>query len=93
VSTDDLPVQNASATIIQDGQLVPDWFLQAHLTRLGLSPVTDGGGRLSLVGLRPGVYEVFLNGLLTHQGHVARLALESGSRSEYTVVTRSGDSR
>lgn len=43
----------------RDGVTVPDAALAQHLRTLGLPVLTDGGGRLGLVALEPGAYEVF----------------------------------
>jgi hypothetical protein len=89
VDADDHPVQNIGVTLFQGGKMVPDWFLQAHLQRLGLSPLTDGLGRLALVGMQPGSYDLFLQGVISPGGHVMSIVLEPSARNEFTVVTKS----
>jgi len=44
----------------RDGVFIPASSLIDHLSRFHLPAATDGGGRLFLVGLAPGRYEVYL---------------------------------
>lgn len=43
----------------RDGTAIPRVVLARHLESLGLPPTTDGQGRLGLVALEPGEYEIF----------------------------------
>jgi len=44
----------------KDGVIIPNEVLIRHLGRFNLPAAADGGGRLFLVGLAPGSYDLFL---------------------------------
>lgn len=54
------PLQNIPVLLIRNGRPIPFWFLNSHQSRLGVAAVTDGSGRLSLVNLPFGHYQVYL---------------------------------
>jgi hypothetical protein len=55
------PISHAALILRQQGAIVPQDVLAAHLTLLGLSPDTDGSGRIVLAGLAPGDYDLFVS--------------------------------
>ncbi len=57
---DGLAVAGQGVVLRSGGAVIPHSVLAAHLARLGLPAASDGSGRLYLVGLAPGAYEVFL---------------------------------
>lgn len=57
------PVRGASILLRRGDVIVPREVLMQHLLRIGTNPVTDGAGRLFLVGLEPGDYDLFLAGV------------------------------
>jgi hypothetical protein len=57
------PLPHAGVILRQGSTIVPQGVLASHLRSLGLSPQTDGAGRLVLAGLSPGDYELFLSAL------------------------------
>jgi len=54
------PVPGKSVFVRKDGVVIPNEVLATHLGGLHLLSATDGGGRLLLVGLAPGNYDVYL---------------------------------
>ena len=54
------PVPGRSVFARKDGVVIPNEVLATHLSGLHLLSATDGGGRLLLVGLAPGNYDVYL---------------------------------
>ena len=54
------PVQGKSVFARRDGVVIPNEVFITHLSRLRLPAATDGGGRLLLVGLAPGNYDIYL---------------------------------
>jgi hypothetical protein len=54
--------------------VIPHRVLATHLARLGLPSASDGSGRLYLVGLAPGAYEVFLADETSEEALTAGLA-------------------
>mgnify|MGYP001148333404 CR=1 FL=1 len=81
-----------------NGGPVPLPFLQQHLAALGLPPTTDASGRIDLVGLAPGLAEVFASRaasfLSIAGGHLGGLLttrmLAPGERAEEVVTLRAG---
>lgn len=58
--SDDLDVRSAAPLLIRRGDIiVPLDVLSDHLHTLGLPSTTDGQGRLGLVALEPGHYDIF----------------------------------
>lgn len=55
------PVPGRSVFARKDGIFIPGEVLDMHLRGLRLSSATDGGGRLFLVGLAPGNYDIYLS--------------------------------
>lgn len=56
------PLPNQTVLLRRDGVVLPQEALAQHLGAFGLPAASDGGGRLALVGLAPGAYDVFLAG-------------------------------
>jgi len=54
------PLGGRTVLVRRDGVFIPASSLIDHLSRFHLPAATDGGGRLFLVGLAPGRYEVYL---------------------------------
>jgi hypothetical protein len=54
------PVSGKSVFARKDGVIIPNEVLATHLSGLHLLSATDGGGRLFLVGLAPGSYDIYL---------------------------------
>jgi hypothetical protein len=54
------PVPGKSVFARKDGVVIPNEVLATHLSGLHLFAATDGGGRLLLVGLAPGSYDIYL---------------------------------
>lgn len=54
------PLAGKTVFARKDGVVIPDEVLTLHLNGLHLPAATDGGGRLLLVGLAPGNYEIYL---------------------------------
>jgi hypothetical protein len=54
------PRSHESVILRWQGTLIPRGVLRDHLLMLGLPTETDGAGRLILVGLPAGTYDVFL---------------------------------
>ncbi len=54
------PVPGKSVFARKDGIVIPNEVLATHLSGLHLLSATDGGGRLFLVGLAPGNYDIYL---------------------------------
>jgi hypothetical protein len=54
------PVQDEWVFLRWNGRLLPRQVLLSHLTLLGLPFATGGAGKLTIVGLPPGDYDVFL---------------------------------
>lgn len=54
------PVPGKSVLARKDGVIIPNEVLATHLGGLHLPSATDGGGRLFLVGLAPGNYDIYL---------------------------------
>ncbi len=79
-----------------NGGPVPFPFLQQHLAALGLPPTTDASGRIDLVGLAPGLAELFAaraaSFLSIAGGHLGGLLttrmLAPGERAEEVVALR-----
>jgi hypothetical protein len=57
---DETPVQDEHVLFRWNGLLVPRVVLNSHLTLLGMPTGTDGSGRITIVALPPGDYDVFL---------------------------------
>jgi hypothetical protein len=53
-------VQDEWVFLRWNGRLLPRQVLLSHLTLLGLPFATGGSGKLTIVGLPPGDYDVFL---------------------------------
>lgn len=53
-------VQDERLRLRWNGILIPSSVLASHLTYLGMPNGTDGAGRLTIVALPPGNYDVFL---------------------------------
>lgn len=87
------------ALTLQHGEhVIPSALLSAHLGALGLPGVTDGRGRLALVGLEPGTWSVYLEEAsnpetiaagLPH-GHLTSIVLVPLSSQELSVTVPSG---
>lgn len=60
-----------------EGGIIPSNVMEGHLTALGLSPATDGTGRLVIAGISPGAYDLFA-ATRTSEGMIA-----GGSRRGY----------
>jgi hypothetical protein len=54
------PLPGKSVMAQKDGVVIPEEVLTTHLSGLRLLAATDGGGRLLLVGLAPGNYDLYL---------------------------------
>lgn len=54
------PIPRAAVLLRQRGEVVPSSVLASHLAALGVSAEADGSGRLTLAGLAPGDYDLFL---------------------------------
>jgi hypothetical protein len=54
------PLGGRTVLVRRDGAFIPASSLINHLSRFHLPAATDGGGRLFLVGLAPGRYEIYL---------------------------------
>ena len=54
------PVAGRSVFARKEGVIIPNEVLIRHLGRFNLPAAADGGGRLFLVGLAPGSYDLFL---------------------------------
>jgi hypothetical protein len=57
---DGSPVEGERVTLRWNGVLIPNAVLNDHLTFLGMPTGTNGEGRLTIVALPPGNYDVFL---------------------------------
>jgi hypothetical protein len=53
------PLQNLGLILKAGSVLVPEGVIRAHLAALGVPASTDGSGRIALVGLAPGTYEIY----------------------------------
>ncbi len=60
VGSNGKPVPGKSVLARKDGVVIPNEVLATHLGGLHLASATDGDGRLFLVGLAPGNYDVYL---------------------------------
>ncbi len=58
--SDGTPVQDEHVLLRWNGMVIPRAILKSHLTFLGMPDGTDGSGRLAIVALPPGNYDVFL---------------------------------
>ena len=58
--SDGTPVQDERVLLRWNGIVIPRAILKSHLTFLGMPDGTDGSGRLTIVALPPGNYDVFL---------------------------------
>ena len=58
--TKGLPVAGRAVLARHDGGVIPAEVLRDHLSHLRLPAATDGSGRLLLVGLAPGSYDLYL---------------------------------
>lgn len=91
---DGRPVPHAAVRLRRGDVVVPHPVLAAHLAALGLPAESDAAGRLSLVALAPGAYEVFLAdrsseesvGLGVGDGWVGRVELAPLAVSELEVA-------
>src|SRR6185436_17693255 len=54
------PLAGKSVLARKEGVVIPAEVLTRHLAQLHLPSASDGSGRLRLVGLAPGAYDLFL---------------------------------
>ncbi len=88
------PLPHAGVILRQKGDVVPQGVLARHLQFLGLSPVTDGAGRLILAGLAPGDYDLFLSTLSSEstiaggrmQGYLTTVSLPALQTTDLQVT-------
>ena len=60
VDAEGKPVPQRAVALRRGGEVFPADVVAAHLGRFGLTAFTDGSGRLALVGLEPGDYQIYL---------------------------------
>jgi hypothetical protein len=75
------PVAGKSVFARREGVVIPEEVLAMHLTSLHLPTTTDGGGRLLLVGLAPGNYDLYLAEATNHE------LIASGSPHGFLTAT------
>lgn len=94
---DGAPFGGASLYLRRGREVVPRQVLRVHQQTLGLPEVTDGSGRLTLVGLEPGTYDLYLGGVTNTagilsgrpDGHLASTRLEPLETKELAITIRS----
>jgi hypothetical protein len=90
------PLSGEAVTLKLGSFIFPPDVLPRHLARLGLSALTDGSGRVDLVALEPGHWDVFLSRGSSREtivgglpyGHLMSLDLSSGTTEEEVVSVR-----
>ncbi len=88
------PRSHESIILTWEGTLIPRNVLRDHVLMLGLPTETDGAGRLTLVGLPPGMYDIFLARGASEEtitagmphGHLTTVQLSAFDRPEIEVT-------
>jgi len=90
------PHRHEALNIVQGSTIIPRAVLGQHLALMGLPPVTDASGRVVIVGLAPGSYQLYLMRASSEQsiaagsnsGHLASLTLLPNDIAELRVEFR-----
>lgn len=90
------PRSHESIILRWEGTLIPRGILRDHLLLLGLPTETDSAGRLTLVGLPPGMYEIFLGSGASEEtiaagmryGHLTSVQLSAFDRPEIEITVQ-----
>lgn len=88
------PVPRANVLLRRGRTVIPREVVVQHLVALGVPPVSDGSGRLTLVALEPASYDVYLGGGANAQsvlqnrpdGFLASVSLQAARTASYELT-------